>query len=166
MPGPATVRIRPLAPGDVAAVTQLVHAVLGEFGFTAQVGGVERDLREASERYGGAAAGFWVADDAGVVVGTVAVRPREDRTCELKRLYLRPDRRGTGLGQRLYEHAEAFARAAGYERIWLDSSRRFGRAHRLYQRNGFVLLESLDNEWEDDVYEKDLTCGSPPRRYP
>jgi GNAT superfamily N-acetyltransferase len=155
------VRIRALAAADVAAVTELVAAVLGEFGFTAQVGGVERDLAEVRDRYGGATAGFWVAERDGVVVGTVAVRPKEGRTCELKRLYLRPDERGTGLGQRLYEHAEAFARATGYERIWLDSSRRFARAHKLYQRNGFVLLESLDNDWEDDVYEKRLGPVTP-----
>jgi hypothetical protein len=151
-----TARIRPLDPADVPAVTQLVHDVLAEFGFTAQVGGVERDLAEARERYTGTTAGFWVAEVDGVVVGTVALRPKEAGTCELNRLYLRPDQRGSGLGQRLYEHAEAFARAAGYERIWLASSRRFARAHRLYQRNAFVLKESLDNDWEDDVYEKVL----------
>jgi hypothetical protein len=153
----AVARIRALEPADVPAVTQLVVDVLGEFGFTAQVGGVERDLHEMPERYGGTTAGFWVADHAGVVVGTVAIRPKDEgRTCELKRLYVRPDQRGTGLGQRLYAHAETFARSAGYERIWLDSSRRFARAHRLYERNGFVLLESLHNDWEDDVFEKDL----------
>jgi putative acetyltransferase len=150
------VRIRDLEPADLATVRRLVEEVLGEFGFTSHVGGVDRDLQEVRERYGGAVAGFWVADADGVVVGTVAIRPKYGTTCELKRLYLRPDQRGTGLGQRLYEHAEAFARGAGYERIWLDSSRRFAKAHRLYERNGFVLLESLDNDWEDDVYEKVL----------
>jgi len=150
--------IRPLAPADVPAVKQLVEEVLGEFGFAAQVGGVERDLVETRDRHAGRASGFWVAEVEGVVVGTVAIRPKDAAACELKRLHVRPAERGTGLGQRLYEHAEAFARAAGYERIWLDSSRRFARAHRLYQRNGFVLLESLDNDWEDDVYEKTL-CG-------
>ena len=85
------------------------------------------------------------------------MRPKQNRTCELKRLYVRADRRGYGLGQALYEHAEAFARRAGYDRIWLDSSRRFGKAHRLYERNGFVLVERLDNEWEDNVYERSLT---------
>jgi GNAT superfamily N-acetyltransferase len=153
---PVSVRIRRLDAADLPAVRRLVEEVLGEFGFSAQVGGVDGDLAAVRERYGGGQAGFWVADDGGLVVGTVAVRPREGRTCELKRLYLRPERRGEGLGQRLYDHAEAFARAAGYTRIWLDSSRRFGRAHALYRRNGFRLVESLDNDWEDDVYEKDL----------
>ena len=38
----------------------------------------------------------------------------------------------------------------------LLSSRRFERAHRLYRKNGLVLIDSLDNEWEDDVFEKVL----------
>jgi GNAT superfamily N-acetyltransferase len=160
---PEPVRIRALEPGDLPAVTELVLGVLAEFGFTAKVGGVERDLREMLERYAGASAGFWVAEKGGAIVGTVGVRAKEGRTCELKRLYLRSTERGTGLGQRLYEHAEAFARSAGYERLWLESSRRFARAHRLYQRNGFVLLESLDNDWEDDLYEKVLSPVTGPQ---
>jgi ribosomal protein S18 acetylase RimI-like enzyme len=67
-----------------------------------------------------------------------------------------PLARGHGLGQRLYEHAEAFARAAGYRRIWLDSSRRFTAARRLYEKNGFELLEELANDWEDNVNAKSL----------
>ncbi|MGO8998187.1 MAG: hypothetical protein ACLQVI_33115 [Polyangiaceae bacterium] len=43
-----------------------------------------------------------------------------------------------------------------HQAIWLDSSRRFGKARRLYERNGFVLLEEIDNDWEDNVYEKPL----------
>jgi putative acetyltransferase len=97
-----------------------------------------------------------VLDADGEVVGTVAIRPKDESTCEIKRLYLHPDARGGGLGQRLYEHAEAFARRAGYGRIWLDSSRRFTRARKLYERNGFELLEEVDNAWEDNVYEKRL----------
>lgn len=157
------VAIRPYRDSDLAGVRRLVEAVLTEFGFAHTVGGVERDLRQIAERYGARAdgtAGFWVADSDGTIVGTVAVRAkdeeREPGTCELKRLYLDPGWRGRGLGQALYEHAESFARASGYRRIWLDSSRRFAKAHRLYARNGFVLLAELDNDWEDNVYEKRL----------
>lgn len=151
-----TVRIRRCGPADLTAVRALVASVLTEFGFAHAVGGVERDLAEIDERYRGERAGFWVADDEGEVVGTVAIRPKEGRTCELKRLYLSPTRRGAGLGQRLYEHAERFAREAGYDTIWLDSSRRFARAHKLYERNGFTLIERIENDWEDDVFEKRL----------
>jgi ribosomal protein S18 acetylase RimI-like enzyme len=152
----AGARIRTYAPADHEAVLRLVREVLSEFGFSPQVGGLEQDLKEILERYSGGRAGFWVAEADGEVVGSVAIRPKDDLTCEIKRLYLRPDRRGSGLGQALYAHAEAFAAAAGYRRIWLDSSRRFARAHRLYEKNGFVLTARLENEWEDNVYEKAL----------
>lgn len=152
-----SVTVRPYRDEDRDAVRALVAAVLTEFGFGHAVGGVERDLAEITTRYGAEGAGFWVAVEGdNEVVGTVAIRPKEGRTCELKRLYLHPERRGAGLGQRLYDHAEEFARRAGYDAIWLDSSRRFGKAHRLYERNGFTLIERVDNEWEDNLYEKRL----------
>lgn len=148
--------IRPFLSADVDAVTRIVVDGLAEHGLASKAEHVARDLRDAHVRYVPPEAGFWVAEIDGVVVGTVAVRAKEGRTCELKRLYLRADRRGHGDGQRLYAHAEAFARGAGYDRIWLDSSRRFDKARRLYERNGFALLEEIDNDWEDNVYEKRL----------
>ena len=131
-------------------------STLHEFGFAAEVGGLEVDLAEIERRYRGDRAGFWIAEQDSRLVGSVAVRPRDELTCELKRLYVSPESRGSGLGQKLYAHAEAFARTAGYRRIWLDSSRRFAQAHRLYRRNGFTLIAELKNDWEDNVYEKHL----------
>ena len=154
------VQLRPYEPRDRATVTSLIGDVLTEHGFSLGMGGLERDLAEAHERYAAEGTGFWVAEIDGEVVGTVAIRRKDGPTCELKRLYLRADQRGRGLGQALYAHAERFARDAGYERIWLDSSRRFARAHELYARNGFVLLERLENDWEDNVYEKRLLVVS------
>jgi len=142
--------------GDRDAVIEIVTSVLGEYGFEANVGGVRADLADVERGYGRERAGFWVAVLDGAVVGTVAVRPKEGATCELKRLYVARAARGHGVGHALYAHAEAFARGAGYERIWLDSSRRFTEARRLYERNGFVLVEELDNDWCDNVYEKKL----------
>jgi GNAT superfamily N-acetyltransferase len=149
---PAPPSIRAYSEADSSIVLTLIESVLGEFGFAPDMGGVRRDL--ASDGYRGANAGLWVAELDGVVAGTVAIRPKSERTCELKRLYVRSDLRGHGLGRALYRRAEEFARSAGYEAIWLDSSRRFTAARRLYEANGFVLVESIDNAWEDNVYEK------------
>jgi GNAT superfamily N-acetyltransferase len=148
--------VRPYGPADREAVTTLVREVLAEFGFSLKVGGLEQDLAEIEKRYDGGRAGFWVAEGQARIVGTVAIRPKDGAACELKRLYLVSAARGVGAGQKLYAHAEAFARSAGYERIHIDSSRRFVRAHALYARNGFTLVEQLKNEWEDNVYEKSL----------
>ncbi len=152
-----TAAIRAFVPDDLTGVERLVARTLGEFGFGAHAEAASRDLADAAARYAGPRAGLWVAEEEGAIVGMVAIRPKEGATCELKRLYVRADCRGAGLGDRLYLHAEAFARAAGYTRIWLDSSRRFQKAHRLYLRHGFTKVASLDNAWEDDVFEKPLT---------
>lgn len=147
--------IRAYRKDDYDSVVALVTSVLAEYGFTAHVGGVQRDLAAIEDGY--SRGGFWVAEIDGAVAGTVAIRPKEGTTCELKRLYVSKTSRGQGVGRALYAHAEAFARSAGYERIWLDSSRKFVEARRLYEKNGFVLLEELANEWCDNVYAKRLT---------
>jgi len=149
--------IRAYRKEDLDAVAALVATVLAEYGFSAHVGGVRRDLESIEESYGDAKAGFWVAEIDGTIVGTVAIRPKQGATCELKRLYVSRDARGRGVGRALYAHAEAFAKSAGYDRVWLDSSRKFVEARRLYEKNGFVLLEELANEWCDNVYEKRLS---------
>lgn len=149
-------KIRAYEPKDFDAVLALVTGVLVEFGFGDNVGGARRDLENIESGYRPPRGGFWVAEEAGVVIGTIAIRPKDDSTCELKRLYVNPSLRGQGTGAALYAHAEAFARSAGFACIWLDSSRKFVSARRLYEKNGFTLIAEIDNDWCDNVYEKRL----------
>jgi putative acetyltransferase len=151
--------IRPYEARDFEAVFTLVETTLRELGFGENVDGARRDLENIATGYADVRAGFWIAEDDGILWGTIAIRPRDEVRCELKRLYVNGAMRGRGIGVGLYAHAEAFARDAGYARIWLDSSRKFTAARRLYERNGFVLLEEIENDWCDNVYEKRLVVG-------
>jgi putative acetyltransferase len=71
-------------------------------------------------------------------VGSVALRDLGDGAVELKRMYLRPDRRGRGLGKELLVLALNWAREHGMRAVRLDTSERMVAARRLYEAYGFV----------------------------
>lgn len=81
---------------------------------------------------------FLVVRRAGVPVGCGAVRLLDDETAELKRMYMAPPARGTGLGRRLVEALEAEARALGARRLVLETGVRQAAALALYQATGFA----------------------------
>jgi len=100
------------------------------------------DLLAAGSSYAETHGAFWaVEDERGRVCACVAVDFPEEGTAELHRLYVRPDRRGQGLGSLLVRQAESHARARGAARIVLWSDTRFTTAHRLYTRLGYAQID-------------------------
>jgi len=107
---------------------------------------IEGELQELPGKYCTAQGGAWlVATVNGELAGCVAMRalPHEayPNACEMKRLYVRPEARGTQLGRRLAERICDEARTAGYARICLDTLSTLHAARRLYESLGFEPVE-------------------------
>lgn len=79
----------------------------------------------------------------GSLVGCVFLHRVRDGTCEIKRLWVRPMARGTGLGRQLMEHALGAAREMGLGSVLLDTGEWDTDAHRLYRRLGFVEVDAF-----------------------
>ncbi len=97
----------------------------------------ETELQTLPGEYAPPRGRLLLALDDGAPAGCVAMRPLTSDTCEMKRLYVRPEYRATGLGRQLAERLIAEARSIGYQRMYLDTLPTMGGAQRLYERLGF-----------------------------
>jgi len=89
----------------------------------------------------------------GTITGGGGFRPIDDSTCEMKRLYVRPPWRGTGLGRRMAEELIRKAISAGYRKMCLDTLGHLKAAISLYETMGFREIPSYyDNPLDDVIY--------------
>jgi GNAT superfamily N-acetyltransferase len=98
--------------------------------------GANHFLLDAEEVAPGRGA-FFVARRGGAPVGCGALRKLDDETAELKRMYVAPAARGTGLGRLLIEALEAEARVLGVRRLVLETGPLQHAALALYRATGF-----------------------------
>ncbi len=66
-------------------------------------------------------------------------------TAKLHKCYLLPDYQGKGLGSMMLQTARALARQAGYRHLRLNVNRQNEKAIKAYVRNGFKVIEEVDN---------------------
>jgi ribosomal protein S18 acetylase RimI-like enzyme len=73
----------------------------------------------------------------GKLAGCIALRPFAGKHCEMKRLYVRTEFRGKGVGKRLAQKAISDAKSIGYLEMFLDTLPTMAAAQKLYSSLGF-----------------------------
>jgi GNAT superfamily N-acetyltransferase len=109
--------------------------------------------RELSELPGGYApprgrlflARHFITNNDEQLAGGGALRPLSAETCEMKRLYVRPQFRGLGIGRALADTLIAAARQIGYHAMRLDTLPAMHEAHALYLAMGFQEIAPYTN---------------------
>ena len=138
--------IRPIEPGDDAAMAAIIRTVMPEFG----AGGAgfaisDPEVDWMHRAYGEPRHAYFVVERDGVVLGGGGVAPlagADDDVCELRKMYFLPQARGIGAGQAMMARCLAAARELGFRRCYLETLRGMDAAMRLYERSGFQPLDA------------------------
>jgi putative acetyltransferase len=123
---------------QIAQVRELFLEYAESLGFSLCFQNFDQELAELPGDYAPPAGRLLLAEYDAQLAGCVALHKLDSAICEMKRLYLRPQFRGQGLGRRLAERIIAEARQIGYERMRLDSVEPVMKdAVAMYRRFGF-----------------------------
>ena len=124
-------------PEDLPEVKALFLEYAKSLGVDLSFQGFDREVEALPGDYVPPLGAILLASANGANVGVVAMRALESGVCEMKRLYVRPEARGSGAGRLLAEAILDAGRRAGYERMRLDTLPTMSAAYALYRRLGF-----------------------------
>ena len=149
--------LRRYTPADRESVEYLhVHAIQQAGAYLGR-GPWDDDVYGIEETYLNNQGEFLIGEWDGIFVAMGAFRRTSPQRAEIKRMRVRLDYQGRGLGQIILSELEARARAMGYTTLHLDTSVVQRPAQKLYEKNGFREVgRDTYNDLEVILYEKQL----------
>jgi len=130
------------SPAQIAQTRELFLEYADSLGFSLCFQSFDQELAGLPGDYAPPDGRLLLAEYRDQLAGCVALHKLESGICEMKRLYLRPQLRGRGVGRALAETVIAEARAIGYRKMRLDTVEPvMPNAVAMYRRLGFVEIE-------------------------
>ncbi|HZO53340.1 MAG TPA: GNAT family N-acetyltransferase [Bryobacteraceae bacterium] len=141
--------IRTARPDEMDAVRALFRIYIDYIGAPECFPSFDAELAALPGRYAPPTGVILVAADGDEIAGLVALRAFDERSGEVKRLFVPPAFHGRGLGRTLMNELIARAHAIGYERLLLDTiPGKMDAAIALYRSLGF---REIERYYEDPI---------------
>ncbi len=143
---------------DVPEMRELFSEYGRSLGIDLSFQDFDRELETLPGKYAAPEGAVILARLGSTACGCVALRRIEEGSCEMKRLYVRPDARGLGIGAELVRRIIEVGRERGYRLMRLDTLPTMKSAIALYSSFGFRTIPAYTyNPIHGAVYmEKDL----------
>lgn len=132
-------------PSDAPDALALVAAMFAEIAALYGFGEDDAGPSATPEDLGPPGGAFVALYEGDRVVAGGGVKRLEEDVAEIKRMYVVPDRRGSGLSRALLAALEDAARDLGYERVRLDTGVHQHAALRLYRGAGYSDVDDYNN---------------------
>lgn len=146
---------------ELIAVRALFAAYAASLPVTLDYQNFDSEVSDLPGRYASPRGEILVAWDASKrAVGCVGLRPLDDETSEMKRLFIVPEARAFGLGKSLTIAVIEAAKARGYSSLRLDTLSTMTTAASLYERIGFRRIDPYYAPTPPDTIFMELSLTS------
>jgi len=151
-------RLRPANNKDCDNITSLVYSILREYDLKPDPTCTDADIQDIESSYFGQGGMFFVLEvEDGSIIGAYGLYPIDEKTCELRKMYLHKAHRRKGLGKFLLDDALSKARKIGFKRMILETASVLKEAIALYKSYGFVEYNPQHMSSRcDQAYQLDL----------
>jgi len=150
-------KLRDYRQGDEAHIFRLMEEVLAIYGLKTNPEITDKDISDIQRNYIDSKGYFAVIEDKDSVVGSYGIFKLSDDVCELRKMYLKREYQGRGLGKLMMEDALIKAKGLGFKKMVLETNSVLKEAIRLYRKYEFKRFapEHLSDRC-DCAMERDL----------
>ena len=147
----STIIIREIEPQDNAQLERVIRAVFPEYNLpmvgTAYEDNETPQMYESYQKHNEV---YFVVVQDGIVQGGAGIKPlnnfKEDKVCELQKMYFSPLVRGKGYGRKLFQKCLDAAKSMGYNKCYLESASQLKEAINMYESFGLKHLKGALGE--------------------
>lgn len=137
--------IREIKPEDNTAIEAIIKSVFHEFELPL-VGTAYEDVETTQmyESYQGENQIYYIIEVNDIVVGGAGITKlanNDDAVCELQKMYFKPEIRGKGYGNILFNKCLKIAKEFGFKKCYLESASVLKAAIKLYEKHNFKHLD-------------------------